>query len=383
MTERLYYTDSYVREFSARVLEIRGDLAYLDRTAFYPSSGGQPCDMGSIAGAAVVAVMDEGERIAHRVSAPLEAGEAACRLDWQRRFDHMQQHTGQHLLSAVFAALHGAGTVGFHLGQESATIDLETGVLSGDEIREAERHANRIVFENRPVRVVFEDARTASGLRKPSERQGTLRIIEIEGLDRSACGGTHVRATGEIGVISIRKLEKIRGTVRVEFLCGERAVRRARADFEALTRVAQMFSAPLDDTADMVSAHMEAARAAGKQLEKAQTELAGYHGRELHAATPPDAGGLRRHVRRVPAGAVDQFRALAQSFTAGSRAVFLGIVEEPPSLLLAASADAGMDAGKLVKAAVTEAGGRGGGTARMAQGSVPSREALELALARL
>jgi len=218
MTERLYYNDSYLREFQARVVERSADgrTVYLDRSAFYPASGGQPFDLGSIAGVEVVEVVDEDDRIAHRLAAPLAVeGEISAQVDWSRRFDHMQQHSGQHLLSAVFDELFGLHTVSFHLGAESATIDLEGGPVDARTLLEAEQRANRIVFENRPLDVRFEDANKAQGLRKASEREGTLRIVSIDGLDRSACGGTHVRGTGEIGVILLRKVEKIRQSARV------------------------------------------------------------------------------------------------------------------------------------------------------------------------
>jgi len=223
MTERLYYTDSYGREFQARVVERSADgrTVYLDRTLFYPSSGGQPFDVGSIAGVAVVDVVDEEDRIAHRLEAPLATdGEVSGEVDWTRRFDHMQQHSGQHLLSAVFEELFSLHTVSFHLGTEGSTIDLEGGPVEPRTVLEAERRANQLVAENRTMDVRFENASEAQGLRKPSGRQGMLRIVSIEGLDRSACGGTHVRTTGEIGPILLRRTEKIRQSVRVEFVCG-------------------------------------------------------------------------------------------------------------------------------------------------------------------
>src|SRR5438270_79678 len=180
MTERLYYTDSYLREFHARVIERTpgADTVYLDRSAFYPTSGGQPFDLGSIGGIPVLDVVDEGERIAHRLAAPLPTGgEVAAAIDWTRRFDHMQQHSGQHLLSAVFEELFTLHTVSFHLGAESSTIDLEGGPVDARIVLEAERRANQLVSENRTMDVRFEDAKQAQGLRKPSGREGTLRII--------------------------------------------------------------------------------------------------------------------------------------------------------------------------------------------------------------
>ncbi|MFY9728532.1 MAG: alanyl-tRNA editing protein [Bryobacteraceae bacterium] len=385
MTERLYYADSYLRSFRAQVVEAAsgGLTVYLDRTAFYPASGGQPCDTGSIAGCAVLDVVDEGDRIAHRLSAPLAAAEADCAIDWDRRFDHMQQHSGQHLLSAVFEELFALHTVSFHLGAESATIDLEGGAVEPRTVLDAERRANAVVFENRLLSVEFEDARVAAGLRKPSEREGPLRIVSIAGLDRSACGGTHVRATGEIGPVLIRKIEKVRETTRVEFVCGGRAVRRTRADFDSLTAAAQLFSVSLDGLPAAAAALLETSRAADKARRKLEMDLAVFEGRELYAATAPGADGMRRHTRRVESGGLDQLRALAQSFTAQSKAVFVAALNDPPSLLLAASADSGIDAGNVLKAALAEAGGRGGGNARIAQGSVGSRESLDRVLAKL
>jgi alanyl-tRNA synthetase len=385
MTERLYYRDSYLRQFAAHAVECAGDgsTVYLDRTAFYPTSGGQPFDLGSIAGVAVREVVDEGDRIAHLLAAPLAAGPVECSIDWNRRFDHMQQHTGQHLLSAGFEELFHLRTVSFHLGADSSTIDLEGGAVDARIAAAVEARANEIVWENRPVKVAYEDAASAQGLRKASDREGTLRIVSIDGLDRSACGGTHVRATGEIGTVLLRKLEKVRQTVRIEFLCGGRAVRRSRADYEALSRVAQLFSASLDDSPGMVAAQLETARAADKARRKLELDLAAYQGREVYQNTAPGPDGVRRAVRRAVSGSLDELRALAQNFTAQSQAVFVATLASPPSVLLATSADSGVDAGQKLKAALAEAGGRGGGTARMAQGSVPDSALLDRVVEKL
>jgi alanyl-tRNA synthetase len=385
MTERLYYNDCYLTRFSAQAIECASDgtKVYLDRTAFYPTSGGQPFDLGSIGGAAVREVVDEGGRIAHLLAAPVAAGPVECTVDWNRRFDHMQQHTGQHLLSAVFEELFHLRTVSFHLGAESSTIDLEGGAPDARTAAAVESRANQVVWENRTVAIGYEDAAGAQGLRKASERQGSLRIVSIDGLDRSACGGTHVRTTGEIGAVLLRKLEKVRQTVRVEFLCGGRAVRRARADYLALNRVAQLFSSSLDEAPAMVAAQFEAARSADKERRKLELDLARYQGQELYAGAVPGPDGVRRMVRRAATGGLEQFRALAQSFTAQPKALFLATLADPPSVLLASSADAGVDAGQALKAVLAEAGGRGGGTARMAQGSVPDGAALEKVSAKL
>lgn len=384
MTVRLYYDDSYLREFEAAVVGSAesGRKVYLDRSAFYPASGGQPCDYGDIAGVRVLDVQEEDDRVAHWLEAPLAGERVTCRIDWARRFDHMQQHTGQHLLSAVLMDLFGYQTVSFHLGEESSTIDIEAESLATDQVRQAELRANQIVFENRPVRVLYADSDSGNlGLRKASDRSGELRIIEIEGCDRSACGGTHVRATGEIGPVLIRKLDKIRGNVRVEFLCGGRAVARARADYEALSRISRLLCAPLDEAPALVEAQIERLGAAEKAAKKLSIELAGWQGRELHRETAPDERGFRVAWRCGMAGALgDECRATAQAFVSGGKAIFVASSVDPPSVLLCVSADSGLNAGQVVKAAVTSAGGRGGGNPQIAQGSVPSKESLDRAL---
>jgi alanyl-tRNA synthetase len=220
VTQRLYYTDSYLRDFEAPIVELADDghRVYLERTAFYPTSGGQPF------GIEVTDVVDEGERIAHLVARPVRGSEAVGQVDWPRRFDHMQQHTGQHLLSAVLGDLYGYATVGVHFGPESSTIDVDGPGLTPDQIGRVEDRSNEVVVENRPVGVSFEDAEAVTGLRNASERTGTLRVVTIRHLDRSACGGTHVRATGEIGPILIGKVERVRKGTRVEFFCGARSI---------------------------------------------------------------------------------------------------------------------------------------------------------------
>ena len=375
MTERLYYHDSYLTEFRARIVDASPDhrKIYLDRSAFYPASGGQPFDIGQLGGVEVTEVADEEGRVAHVLSGPVTGEEIAGVIDWKRRFDHMQQHTGQHLLSAVLIELFEAPTVSFHMGAETSTIDISR-PLEPNQLREAERRANQIVFENRPVLVSFEDSSQDLGLRKATERQGTVRIVAIQDLDRSACGGTHVRGTAEIGAILIRKLDRIRGNQRIEFVCGMRAVERAQADYAALSAVARAFSAGLDETPAMVATTLEKLQESEKARRRLATELAQSKGRELHAATAPGADGLRKIQQRV-ATISDELRAEAQSFTAGGKAIFLALAEDPPSVLFAASADSGVNAGAVLKAALAEVGGRGGGSALVAQGSL-SKESL-------
>jgi alanyl-tRNA synthetase len=369
-TERLYYSDSYLTGFRARILEVLEDprRVVLDRTAFYPTSGGQPFDTGSVAGVTVEDVIDEDDRVVHVLESPIEAGEVEGSVNWSRRFDHMQQHTGQHLLSAVFHEAFGIATVSFHMGATSSTVDLACADLKADQIAEAERRANAVVQENRPVTIAFEDASSAIGLRKPTDRSGPIRIISIEGLDRSACGGTHVRATGEIGPILLRSVDKIRGNVRLEFLCGSRAVWRARADRDALEQIARLFSAPADETPALVAAQFDRAKEADKARRRLEGELASFRGQRLHADMTPDENGVRIVERVLPQGPLpEDLRGEANAFVAGGRAVFIAI--EPKAVFLASSADSGIHCGNVLKAVLAQVGGRGGGSAQMAQGS--------------
>ena len=383
VTERLYYTDAYLAAFDAAVLDRADDgrRVYLDRTAFYPTSGGQPFDTGRLGGVDVVEVVDEGDRIAHLLAAPVEGDRLQGRIDWPRRFDHMQQHTGQHLLSAVIAERFGQATVSVHLGRESSTLDLDTGVFGQDRFVQAEALANSVVTENRPVRVSFEEADSASGLRKAAARQGTLRIVTIDGLDRSACGGTHVRATGEIGPILIRRTDRVKQLVRLEFLCGGRAVRRARADADLLAGLAAAQSTTPEELPALIEAQRAELKAAAVARRELEETVAGYRARELHASLAPDPRGQRLAVVREARGTVDRLRALAQAYSALPGGIFVGAVEEPPGVLVAASPDAGMDVGRVLKAALERNGGRGGGSARLAQGSVKDPSALDAVIA--
>ena len=387
MTERLYYTDAYLRDFDARVVDRANDgrTLYLDRTAFYPTSGGQPFDTGTLAGISVTDVVDEGERIAHVLAAPAPATDTVHgAIDWTRRFDHMQQHTGQHLLSALFADRFALETVSVHFGAETSTLDLDTESLSQKTLLAVEQLANAAIAEPHTVTVSFESAATASGLRKPPPREGELRVVTIDALDRSACGGTHVRSTAEIGSILLRGTERVRKTTRVEFICGLRAVRAARADHELVSALALSLGvAPLELVAK-TKAQGEELRAAQSARREAASTLDGYRARELFDATPPDMAGHRRIVVRRDSGSVDELRSLAQAVVAIGHARFIGTLHSPPTVVFATSnSPGGVDAGAVLKTQLAHHGGRGGGNARLAQGTVPTLEALEALVATL
>lgn len=390
MTERLYHLASSPLDFSARVLETGGGgtLVILDRTAFYPTSGGQPHDTGVLAGVPVVEVSEEEDRIIHRLASTVEAapGDAVEGVvDPTRRWDLTQQHSGQHLLSALFADGFGLETVGVHLGEEVSTLDLAAPEVDGALLAGVEDRANRLVAENRPVTIAIEDAEAAArvGLRKPTGRTGPIRVVTIEGLDRSACGGTHVRGTAGIGPILLGGTERVRGDTRVTFLCGDRALRRAREDRAALLVAAAALGTTPQEVPARVLGQRDRLKEAEGALRRAQGEVAGLRAAALHAAAPPGADGLRRMVLRDPPGGMEALQALGQACATHPGALFLGVQSDPPGVLLATSEDTGIHAGDLLRDLLAEAGGRGGGSPRVARGVVPDAGALERLVARV
>ncbi|MBI5599994.1 MAG: alanyl-tRNA editing protein [Gemmatimonadetes bacterium] len=374
MTNRLYYTDTYLRTFDATIVERADDgrRLYLDRSAFYPTSGGQPHDRGTLGGVDVIDVVDEEERVAHVLAAPYAGPDAVHgAIDWPRRWDFVQQHTGQHLLSGTFEALFDMPTVSVHFGDALSTLELRAPALSPAQLRRVEEHANALVAENRPVIVTFEDAEAvAARLRRPSMRTGTLRIVTIEGHDVSACGGTHVRATGEIGALLLRRVEKIRDNVRIEFVCGARAIRRARADYDALSGIAMRLSASVDEVAPLVQAQADEAKALASVNRKLTEEVAGHRARIQWEAATPGADGVRR-LRGVDGMSSDELRAWAAACAALPATVAAGAVRSSRTIAAAVSADLHANAGALLKEALQRVGGRGGGSPRTAQGTVP------------
>lgn len=375
-TQRLYYDDAALRRFSATIVALgdSGRRVYLDRSAFYPTSGGQPHDTGLLADIAVVDVVDEDERVAHCLAEPIGLPVGAMvvgQVDSARRQDFMQQHTAQHLLSALLSDRYGWPTVSVHFGDVTSTVDV-SGVegLSSAQLTRIEREVNEAIVANHPVTVSYEDAATVSGLRKASDRDGVLRIVSIEGLGRSACGGTHVSRTGELGMLLLRGAEKTRGHTRIEYVCGERAVNRARADAELLARTARPLSAAPEDLPVLVPRQLERLAEQDAEIRRLRKTLAQYEAQALWQQTAPDASGIRR-LRHEVDGPVKDAEALAQACVALGHGVMLVTSRTTGGVLLATAADSAVDAGASLKAALQAVGGRGGGSPRLAQGSVP------------
>jgi alanyl-tRNA synthetase len=398
MTDRLYYRDSFLYEFDAEIREAVENprpALILDRSAFYPTSGGQVHDTGSITIAdsnqnvRVTEVVDtEDGRVVHYLEAPLKEAKTGMRvrgqIDATRRRDHMQQHSGQHVLSAAFVRLFDMHTVSFHMADDYCSIDLDTPNLAKEQIEAAERMANEIILENRPVEIRFVTQEEAGklGLRKiPVADRDELRIIDIRDFDLSACGGTHVNQTGQIGCILLRKAERVRQGWRVEFVAGQRAVGTARRDFTTLTEAAALFSAHMYDVPQLASKALDEIRSLRKQAELSKEELATAQATTLLTETP-EANGRKLVVQTFSDRDLNSLKLLAQKLTrlAPNAVALLATTSPQPSLIFAQSPGQPYDMGSLMKEIMAKLGGRGGGTKDMAQGGVPKADGIESAL---
>jgi alanyl-tRNA synthetase len=381
MTDRLYYTDSYSAAFDATVVAVRPaegrTHVVLDRSAFYPTSGGQPFDTGMLESIRVVDVFENDEDhgvvhvLEHLVSGgrvPQAGDRVKGAVDWERRFDHMQQHTGQHVLSAAFDRLFGARTVSFHLGVDSSTIDLARELTAAD-ISAAESEANRIVWENRPVSVRFVTAEEAAKLplRKESLREGTLRLIDIEGFDLSACGGTHVARTGAIGVIAINSWERFKGGYRVEFLCGDRALKRFRTLRDSVAASVRLLSVAPEDLAGSIDRLQNEVKEQKRFLNTLNMELARHRAEGLAASAEDSPKG--RLLLRVADGDANTLKTIASTITSKPGFLVVLVSATPPLLVvIARSSDVSVSASELLSALTAKFGGRGGGKPDLAQG---------------
>jgi alanyl-tRNA synthetase len=372
VTDRLYYTDSHLTDFDATVIECSSldgrNVVVLDRTAFYPTSGGQPFDTGDLGGARVLEVTDRDadSAVAHVLDRPIPPGQTVHgRVDWVRRFDHMQQHTGQHILSAAFVRTSGFRTESFHLGGDACTIDLSASP-DADQVRAAEDEANRIVWEDRAVGVRFVSAAEAAALpfRKEPARSGLLRVVDVSNYDLSACGGTHVVTTGAIGVIAVLGFERFKGGVRVEFACGGRALQRFRQLRDAVAGSVRRLSVLPSELPDAIERLQVDSRSARQQLRTTEERLATFEAEAL-AASAKD--GLVAAV--VPGEDAQGLKTLATAIAArrAHRAVLVSATR-PALIAIARAPDAPGDAQAVLKALLQQFGGRGGGRPELAQG---------------
>jgi alanyl-tRNA synthetase len=395
-THRIYYDDAYVKEFDARVMycelrppDVNSGITsqvwglVLDRTAFYPASGGQPNDLGKIGDANVLDVRDDGDEILHIVDRRPSSPDVLGCINWPRRFDHMQQHSGQHLLSAVFQERYGRPTVSFHLGVDFCTIDLRGPEPSDEVLEGAERAANKIIFEDRPLTVRYGTAEDLAelGVRKEVDRAGILRAIEIEGADLQPCGGTHVKSTGQIGTLLVRRCTKMRQDWRVEFLCGSRGERAARQDFLRIRLAAEKLSCAPEELIAAAERALSDRDANFKRTRALLQRLAEIEAAQALSEAATNSDGLRV-VDRVFEDAEPEFLghfATEVAKTENSIALLAGA--NSGSIFFAQHSTAAKDMNALLKQVLAKNGGKGGGTRDFARGRLGDATQAEKALA--
>lgn len=381
MTERLYYWDAYTTAFTAVIRDIttahQRQGVILDRTYFYPTSGGQPHDTGTLNGQPVVdvSIREADGAIVHWVAGEVQGEKVTAVIYQPRRFDHMQQHTGQHILSQAFRRIVEAETVGFHLGEDNMTIDLARPDLTPTHRQQVENLANQVIWENRPITarlVSLAEAKTLPLRKIPTAQSGELRLIEIDRFDLTACGGTHVAHTGEVGLLKIVKVERHRGQVRVEFHCGQRAVRDYEHKHQIVTELIDLLTTGAPEIIPAVQRLQLELKESSRQLKQREAELLTLEVEHLRQAAQP-IGNFRLVMQvwngREPAA----LRALAAALTAEpGMIVLLGLAGSKSHLLFARSADVPLAMNQLIQPALQQLGGRGGGTAVLAQGGGPA-----------
>ncbi|NOT08045.1 MAG: alanyl-tRNA editing protein, partial [Gemmatimonadales bacterium] len=391
MTRRGYYHNSYTRDFPARVVELTSvggrPAAILEETYFYPTSGGQPHDTGRIGGAGVteVLVRETDGAVLHLLESALPAGDMPAAIDWPRRFDHMQQHTGQHILSRAFIRAADATTIGFHLGADSVTIDLDNASLRDSVIADAQEIANQVVSDNLEVRAWFptDDELAALALRKTPEVDGPLRVVAIGDFDHNACGGTHVARTGEIGGIAILRTERMKRGTRVEFLSGGRA----HADYARKHRIVRELAGTLSCLPGEL---IESVERLQRQAQEMRKELAVYREAELDTeaaelvARAPTAGARRIVLKAWADRPIEEVRGLVARVTSAPGIVMLaGVAGARAQIVFGRSEDVALDLKPAFDGALSALGGGRGGGGRVLQGAAGAADlaAVERALA--
>jgi alanyl-tRNA synthetase len=423
VTERLYYNDSHLIEFDARVVDVTERVSgwtavVLDRTAFYPTGGGQPSDTGTLNGARVVECIDDGDRgVLHVVQglAPALDTIVSGRIDWLRRLDHMQQHTGQHILSQALINLFNAPTKSFRMLETTCEIDVELASPTTEVIERAIELANNVVWEDRAITIHNVSAEQAAEmpLRKESAREGELRLIEIEGFDLTPCGGTHAFRTGEVGMIALRSWERAKGLTRIEFVAGVRALADYRKANRAAREAAALFSTGRDDVAQNAAQLVEENKELHRRVRALEEVAAGVEAERLWAGVAEETGdgvlsdgtsvvsdgtrgvvlsdGTRvvAHVFDARDGAsltydAEYLKKLAHALMAKPRTIVLLASRDKDAarLIFARSADASADMSALMREACVLLDGRGGGKPDMAQGGGKNLARLDEAMER-
>jgi alanyl-tRNA synthetase len=391
-TERLYYNDSHLIEFEARVVEISERVSgwtavTLDRTAFYPTGGGQPSDTGTLDGLRVVeCIDDEDNGVLHVIQGwPPEIGTTVKgRVDWLRRLDHIQQHTGQHILSQAFVTLFRAPTKGFRVLADCCEIDVELANPSNEVIERGVELANNVIWEDRHITIQTVTSQQAAELplRKEPSREGDLRVIEIEGFDLTPCGGTHAFRTGEVGMIAVRHWERAKGLTRIEFVAGMRALADYRRANTTARDVAALFSSARDDAPALAARTLDENKELHRHIRSLEEIAARVEAAELLNEALPNTAGIRVVSRVLDDRGAESLKHLAQALIAHAKTIALlgSRDQEAARLVFARSADAPGDMNALMKEACALLDGRGGGKPDMAQGGGKNVEKLKEAI---
>lgn len=378
MTKKLYYDSAYLNEWSTTISGSveREDGIYvtLAETAFYPHGGGQPCDTGYIGELPVLDVVLEDNEVLHKVAQLPDQAEVNCRLDWNRRFDHMQQHSGQHLLSAVFRDLYQAMTLSFHLGSDYATIDIGLPELSAAQMAEAEQEVNRQIYLNRSIVSYFVTAEEMARLPlvKLPKVTEDIRIVEIEGVEHNACGGTHVASTGAIGMIKLLRSEKQKGNIRITFKCGSRALDEFNDNVRILGQLSARFNTGKDEIIDRIEKWEHEQKLVQTELAALKEQNDIYLARELISALEPGSG-LITHISDTRP--LKDLQSLAAKLTALTDLPVLLLSAVENKVVLAHSGSADLSCGAFFKAHLSEYQGKGGGSDKLAQAGFPAWEA--------
>jgi len=391
-TRRLYYDDSFLREFDARILTCEPEghngtpawAVVLDSTGLYPTSGGQPHDLGKLGDANILDVRDEEDEIVHVIDRELKPGSIHGCIDWTRRLDHMQQHTGQHLLSAMFQERFGRPTVSFHLGLEICTIDLRGPEPTDEILQGAEHAANLIIQEDRPVTVRYGTAEDLAeqGVRKEVKREGILRAIEIEGADLQPCGGTHLHRTSQIGIILVRRCSRMRQDWRVEFVCGLRAERVARRDFQVLRAAAAKLACAPEDVGTSAERAITERDAHFKTVRSLLQRLAETDAATALQSLKAGSNGIRVFARAFDEESQPEYlNNFATQLAKSEKTVALLGRFACGHLIFAQHPAAGKDMNALLKQVLAQFAGKGGGTRDFARGKLSDPAQAEKAVA--
>ncbi|MFC5452828.1 alanyl-tRNA editing protein [Paenibacillus aestuarii] len=375
MTKKLYYESAYTTEWQTRITKSleREDGYYviLEETAFYPTGGGQPFDTGEINGIPVLDVMAEEDEVLHKVERLPQEQQVSCRIDWTRRFDHMQQHSGQHLLSAVCRDLYDAMTVSFHMGSDHASIDVERPELSHEQLTAIEREVNRRIYQNLSVVSYFVTPEQMAQLTlvKPPKVTEDIRIVEIKGVEYNACGGTHVSSTGEIGIIKLLKAEKQKGNTRIYFLCGYRALNEFNDNQRILGALSNKFKTAKEDIMERIEKWEQEQRQLQQEIDELKAKNDAYVAQELLASRE---GTWVAHV--FADKPLKDLQNLAAKLATDSDLPVLLATSSENKVVLANSGRVELSCGAFFKAHLSEFQGKGGGSDKSAQAGFPSWE---------